>query len=82
MDFCLLKYRVRKLTLDVIGERMYSVLRSVDVISYDRKSMIIYVLLPATPKDKLYLVDKRIHSHFGDYIEPVEEIESKLVYNW
>ncbi|MCK4261059.1 MAG: GAF domain-containing protein, partial [Halanaerobiales bacterium] len=60
MDFGLLKFKINNINLEVINERMQRFLRTVDVVSYDLDQKILYVLLPATPAEKLDIIEERI----------------------
>ncbi len=66
LEFGLLQYRIKNLDLNTIDERMGKFLRSVDVVGYDAVQKRLYLLLPATPKDKLYIVEERISNQLGE----------------
>ena len=60
MEYGLLKYKLRDFNLQALSEKARKFLRDVDIVSYDSNENIFYVLLPATPADKLSIVDERI----------------------
>ncbi|AFS79506.1 hypothetical protein Curi_c25110 [Gottschalkia acidurici 9a] len=81
MEYGLLKYRVEDLQLEDVNEKMKKILRDVDIIGYDKLKKVIYILLPATPEDKLKIVEERILSKVSYGLEKIydkhyEESES------
>lgn len=73
MEFGYLKYRVKGMDIGAIDEGMGKLLRTVDVVGYDPAQDTVYVLLPATPGDKLPMIEKRILDRFGDRMEKISE---------
>ncbi len=68
LDFGLLQYRIKNLDFNFIDERIGKVLRSVDIVAVDPVQKKLFVLLPATPKDKLFIIEERISNQLGDFL--------------
>ncbi len=71
MEFGLIKYKVKNLNTHAISERATQSIRSVDIVSYDVTSKILSILVPATPKENLFIVENRISKNFGDNITKI-----------
>ncbi|SHH80981.1 GAF domain-containing protein [Clostridium grantii] len=71
MDFGLLKYKVFDLSLQSINDKATKSLRSVDIISYDINNKILFILVPATAKENLYIVEDRILTNFKESITKI-----------
>ncbi len=71
MEFGFLKYKVSNLNVQSINERAMKSIRSVDIISYDITNKTLYVLVPATPKNNLFIVEDRISKNFKDNITKI-----------
>lgn len=71
MEFGILKYRIENLSIESINERAIKSLRSVDIISYDITNKILFILVPATSKENLYIVEDRILNNFQESITKI-----------
>lgn len=71
MEFGVLKYKVKNLSVESINERATKSLRSVDIISYDITNNILFILVPATSKGNLYIVEDRILKNFQSSITKI-----------
>ena len=72
MDFQILAYENRA-ELDLINiDNIFSgLIRKTDVMAYDKKEKIIYLLFPATHAEYMGIIKKRINSKIGDKLEMV-----------
>lgn len=71
MEFGVLKYKVKNLSVGSINERATKALRSVDITSYDLTNKILFILVPATSKENLYIVEERILNNFKSCITKI-----------
>ncbi|TYB31089.1 MAG: hypothetical protein FXF47_05905 [Candidatus Mcinerneyibacterium aminivorans] len=69
MDYTLLKFKNNDFDLKEINNRMNYIIRDVDVLSYDEEKDVIIVLLPATPKEFVDKIEKRIMTQFDFELE-------------
>ncbi|WP_418790643.1 GAF domain-containing protein [Phosphitispora sp. TUW77] len=65
LDFATLQFKVSNMNEADIDERIKKVLRTVDVVGFDPDKKHLKILLPATPKDNLPLIEERIIHSFG-----------------
>lgn len=66
MEFCLLNFILEQHEEPrSLSEVLSGYLRSVDVVGYDEQRGVLYILLPATPKNDLIVVEQRILSKMG-----------------
>ena len=81
MEYSLLTYVLKHPTLTYFHETLLKYLRSVDVVGYDDTKGIIFILLPATPRDNLIIVEERILSKLGNLLGKIsgeEEITERV----
>ncbi len=79
MNFIVLTYRARKLSAEDIDRMMKGLLRLMDVVCYDLTTNTLFILLPATSKDKKHMVTRRIESRFSDYIDSINEQDLQVI---
>lgn len=78
MEFGLLQYRAVNMIPESIAEYTGKLFRSVDVVGFNPENEIVYILLPATPQENLYLIEERIASQLGDRFEKIDLTASKV----
>jgi hypothetical protein len=71
MEFGLLKYKVENLSVNSINEKAIKSLHSEDVIGYDTDNKILYILIPATTKEKIYIVEDKLSKNFEGNITKI-----------
>jgi hypothetical protein len=72
MEYGILKYKNRAFCLHDLNEIVSKALRVVDVVGYDKETKVLSILMPATKKHALYVIEERISSNFGYRLEKIK----------
>lgn len=74
MEFGFLQYRAKNMDPESIDGYTRKIFRSVDVVGFNPDNEMVYILLPATPQENLYLIEERIASRLGNQFEKIEAL--------
>lgn len=72
MDYCILAYRVKNLTIEEIDNLVKTTLRPVDVAYYNIKNNSLSFLMPATKKSFSFILEDKIQKTFKDNLIKIE----------
>jgi hypothetical protein len=72
MEYGLLKYKNNTFHIDELNIIVSRSLRIVDVVGYDVETKVLSILMPATKKKDLHIVEERLANHFGYKLEKIE----------
>lgn len=72
MEFGFLQFKNKIFCISDLNSIISQSLRTVDVVSYDKDTKILSILMPATKNDDLHIIEKRILNNFGYHLEKVK----------
>lgn len=71
LEYGLLKFKNKDMSIEYLDNKLNKLIRTVDIIAYDEKNNIIYILLPVTPPSVWENIEKRILWGFDYKIERI-----------
>ncbi|WFD11122.1 GAF domain-containing protein [Tepidibacter hydrothermalis] len=71
LEYGVLKFKNKDMGIKYLDDKLSKIIRTVDVVFYDEKSNMIYILLPATPISVCDVIEKRILQGFDYKIERI-----------
>ncbi|SHG94331.1 GAF domain-containing protein [Tepidibacter thalassicus] len=73
LDYGFLKFKNNDVSIKYLDSQLSKLIRNVDVVAYDEKNDILYILLPATPSNMSYIIEKRILEGFNFKLERLKD---------